>query len=64
MAGTATLPSSLDSISKEFHSMHSAIKTHAIEMLDQVKMYDTVQPSLDHKMFLDIIKADYNKNIA
>jgi len=53
-----------DSISKEFHSMHSAIKTHAIEMLDQVKMYDTVQPSLDHKMFLDIIKADYNKNIA
>lgn len=54
----------ISAIKNEYNSMHSAIRTHAIETLEEVALYDKVQPSVDHKTFLNIIRQTYDRKIA
>jgi len=54
----------IEAIKNEYNSMHPFIKDHAEEVLETVREFDLQQPSLKHKLFLDIIRENHIKKIA
>lgn len=54
----------IDAIRKEYDCMHPYIKNHANEVIETVDRFDTQQPSLNHKLFLDIVRENYLKKTA
>lgn len=54
----------IKAIQTEYNSMSPIVHNHAQEVLDTVKEFDLEQPSLNHKLFLDIIRENYFRKTA
>jgi len=46
-------------IKNEFNMMHPWIKQNAVNVIDELKLYDSQSPLITHKQFIDYIRSSY-----
>ena len=46
-------------IKNEFNMMHPWIKQNAVNIIDELKLYDSQSPLITHKQFIDYIRSSY-----